>query len=53
MNEIIRKLTLKAAEDPKSELSALIFKTISHIESLEKELAEIKEKKYDYWDIAK
>ena len=47
--DIVKKLILKAASEPKSDWAKLALEAIEEIEQLRKE----KCPKYDYWDIAK
>lgn len=47
--DIVNKLILKIAGDPKSEWAKLALEAIEEIERLRKE----KCPKYDYWDIAR
>lgn len=61
--DISKKLTLKAAGEPKAEWASLLLEAASHIESLRDEIAGLREERriilendrpnVDYWDIVK
>jgi hypothetical protein len=52
--EIEKKLTLKAAAEPRSEWGQLALEAAERIEALKKDIEQMKEeKKVDYWDIAR
>lgn len=48
MNDIVKKLILKVAGEPRSDWAKLALEAIEEIERLRKEA----KPKYDYWDIA-